>query len=399
MIRIVIRYRGPGASLAWLAENERGHVLDGPHGMVAAPPRALLARAREVVVLVPAAHALIAETKLATRARDQLARAIPYALEEQLAEPVEAMHFAHVPRGDAQLVAYVRKDTLREWLADLATRGIEPDLIAPESAALPIRRDHATVLIEPQSALARLAPGRAFLVERDALPAWLAHVDAPHDAKGRLVADVLDATTDGATPLLAIDVADTLEPPVLPLFARGAREPLPNLLSGEFATHHRGETTRKIWRLAAVLAGVGVLLAFGYAVTERVLLARRADALTAELEASYRRVFPEAKRVPNPRAQLEGELRRMRTGGQGAGALALLKRVAPVVTAGSQHRVEGIEYRNGTLELEIAAPGVASLDQLREGVATVPGLSVELVAATSNEDGATGRLRIREGAR
>ncbi|HET9484926.1 MAG TPA: type II secretion system protein GspL [Xanthomonadales bacterium] len=397
MTRVVIRYRGPGAALSWLAEDERGRIVDGPHAMASAPPRATLAGAREVVVLVPATDALVAETKLATRARDQLARAIPFALEDQLAEPVEAMHFAHVAAGDGQLVAYVRRDTLRAWLEDLASRGIEPDVVAPESLGLPLANGRATVLIESHAALVRLGDGRAFSVEREALPAWLARCEGPRDERGRIVADVLDLTTEGSAPLLALDVADTLEGPALPLLARGARAPLPNFLGGGFAARHRGESTRRLWRLAAVLTVAAVLLAFGHAVTERVLLARRAAALSAEIERTYRAAFPGVTRITaNPRGQMEGELRRMRVGAQGAGALALLQRVAPIVTSGTQHRIEGIEYRNGTLELEVQAPAVVALDALREGVATLPGLRVELAAATTGERGASGRLRIRE---
>src|SRR5687768_17997514 len=63
-----------------------------------------------------------------------------------------------------------------------------------------------------------------------------------------------------------------------------------------------------------------------------------------------------------------------RSGAQGSGALALLQKVAPIVTTGTQHRIEGIEFRNGVLELEVQAPAVVALDALREGVATVPGL-------------------------
>lgn len=399
MTRVVIRYRGPGAGLAWLAEDERGRVVDGPHTMVPSPPAATLSGASQVVVLVPAAQANVAETKLATRAREQLARAVPFALEEQLAEPVEALHFAHAASADGQVVAYVRRETLRTWLDDLAARGIEPDVVAPESLALPLVRGRVTVLIESTGAIVRLGPGRAFEVERDELEAWLRHCEGPRDERGRLVADVLDATTDGSTPLLALDIADTLEGPVLALLARGARATLPNLLGGEFALRHRGESTRRLWRIAAMLAAAALLLGIGYAVTERMLLAREARALSAEIEKSYRAAFPQATRLTaNPRGQMEGELRRMRTGAQGAGLLALLQRVAPILTAGTQHRIEGIDYRNGTLELEVRAPAVAALDAMREGVATIEGLRVELVAATSDERGATGRLRVREAA-
>ena len=398
MTRLVIRYRGPGAPLEWLVEDERGRVLQGPN-VAEAPAAAALAGAREIVVLVPSGEALLAEAKLAARAREQIARAIPYALEDQLAEPVEALHFAYVAAGDAQLVAYVRAATLRAWRDDLAARGIEPDVVAPVAAALPLAPGRAAILVEDDEALVRTAPGRAFVVPRSELAGWLALAGVERAADGTLVADLHDASADGALQDLAIDPSRATHGPALAQLARGARTPLPNLLSGAHATRHRGESARRAWRTAAMLAGAALLLAFGHAIAEYAVLSHQHRVLSTEIEKTYRAAFPATTRITaNPRGQMEGELRRLRSGAQGDGPLALLARVAPTVTAGTQHRIEGIEYRNGTLELEVQAPAVAAIDALRESAATVPGLHVELAAATSGEDGATGRLRIREGA-
>ena len=106
----------------------------------------------------------------------------------------------------------------------------------------------------------------------------------------------------------------------------------------------------------------------------------------------------QAQRVVDPVAQMRAELGRIAPGRGGEGALALLARIAPALVQSPQYRLEGIELRNGVLELAVAAPAVAALDRLRESVSTTPGVQVELAAATATPDGAEGRLRIREGA-
>jgi type II secretory pathway component PulL len=78
--------------------------------------------------------------------------------------------------------------------------------------------------------------------------------------------------------------------------------------------------------------------------------------------------------------------------------LALLDRVAPVLAANTQHTLEAIDWRNGVLELGVRAADVATLDALRESVATVPGLRVELASAQADAGAARGQLRVREGA-
>ena len=52
------------------------------------------AAARRVVVLVPGSEVLLAEIRVPGTNRQKVLRAIPYALEEQVAEDVEALHLS-----------------------------------------------------------------------------------------------------------------------------------------------------------------------------------------------------------------------------------------------------------------------------------------------------------------
>src|SRR2546427_175431 len=54
-----------------------------------------LAPAEEIVVWTPAAETLLLHAQLPTRSAAKIAQALPYALEEQLIEPPERLHFAY----------------------------------------------------------------------------------------------------------------------------------------------------------------------------------------------------------------------------------------------------------------------------------------------------------------
>src|SRR6516225_1561105 len=142
--RLLLRL-APDGSLAWLAQDASGRALSGANA--GAPPRETLARARQVAVLVPAETVLLTETPAVSRQRAQLAKAIPFALEERLASPVEDLHFALPTEigADALPVAIVARDTLRGWIAQLAEQGIQPDALVPETLALPLASDATTV--------------------------------------------------------------------------------------------------------------------------------------------------------------------------------------------------------------------------------------------------------------
>ena len=53
-----------------------------------------------------------------------------------------------------------------------------------------------------------------------------------------------------------------------------------------------------------------------------------------------------------------------------------------------------MEYRNGSLELGLRAPDVATLDAVRERLAAQAGLTVAVTAANPVEGGIDGHIRI-----
>lgn len=393
--RLLIRYRAPGQPLAWVADDERGRVgavLRGER-----PDAAALAAAGEVVVLVPVEDCLLLEAEVAARGAEQLARAIPFAVEDQLAEPVEALHFSALPhpRGHGQLVAAVRRERLRGWLDDLAARGVRPDGMLVDALLLAPVTDGARVLVEEERALVRAGAARAFAATPDELPDWLALADLPRDADGRTRLHVAGArlpALDAARFIVERDAADADPLTVLVAGLRGAVAP--DLLTGAFAPRHRGEPVRRLWR-ATVAAAIGaLLLGFGALLLDRVRLAHRVSALEGEIASVYAGIYPGAAVPANAVDRARADYRALGGAPAQGGALELLATVAPVLGASPQVFVKGVAYRGGVLELVLLAPGVAALDAVRESIATLPGLGAELAAASASERGTEGRLRV-----
>lgn len=393
--RLLIRYRAPGQPLAWVAEDERGRVgavLRGER-----PDAAALAAAGEVVVLVPVEDCLLLEAEVAARGAEQLARAIPFALEDQLAEPVEALHFSALPhpRGHGQLVAAVRRERLRGWLDDLAARGVRPDRMLVDALLLAAPADGAEVLVDDGRALVRAGAARGFAATLDELPDWLALADLPRDADGRTrlhVAGGRIPALDAARFTIARDDAGADPLAVLAAGLHGAIAP--DLLSGAFAPRHRGAPLRRSWRIAAVLAGLAVLLGFAALLLDRARLERRLATLEAETASVYAGIYPGAAVPANAVDRVRADYRALGGAPAGGGALDLLAQVAPVLGAVPQVFLKGIEYRGGALELVLLAPGVSALDAVRESIAALPGLGAELAAASASERGTEGRVRV-----
>jgi len=386
--RLLIRLH-PDGQLSWLAQDAGGRALSAANA--GAPPAATLARARNIVALVPSEQVVVLETDAVSTRRTQLAKAVPFALEDQLASPVEDLHFALPARFDASriTVAVVARSALREWLDALAQHGIHPDAMIADALALRARADGATLAIEGERALLRMNAAHAFAFDLPALTQWLG-VAAPQSLA---VHDFRDAPRLGL-PAAVGEYHERQRDALAFLAGQLAREPEPNLLQGEFAPAHRHVPVVRLWRRAAVAVAAAIALMLLYAGADWLRLSRESARLEGRQRDALRAALPEFAAVAgDPRQLMESALTRMRGGGEGAGLVALLNRIGPILAATTRVTLKGIEYRNETLELGLRAPDVPALDLVREQLATL-GLSVEVTAVNSAEGGIDGRLRI-----
>ena len=93
---------------------------------------------RTVIVLVPASATLSTSVDIPVRAGSRMLAALPYALEEQLADDVDTLHFAAGSRRASGRVpvVVVSHTQMQEWLARLKFAGIHPARIIPENFGL-----------------------------------------------------------------------------------------------------------------------------------------------------------------------------------------------------------------------------------------------------------------------
>ncbi len=384
--RLLVVYRGANAPLVWQRVDERGRPLTEPTRTDSVPE----AGAASIWAVVPGEAVLLLDSDLRARDRAQLERALPYAVEDQLAEPVEAVHVAAAPHpgGRAHLVLVVRRTTLEGWLTDLLRRGVRADALVPDTALLPVAST-TQVLFDGERALIRIGAAQAAVAPKPDLASWLRLAGADRAADVYAVDDpelgaharwhrITDATGWLLDRLAAIDGTQA-----------------PNLLTGPYAPQHRDASLRRSWKTAAGLAAGAVAIAFTGALAEYWLLRERVAGIEAEMAALYREVWPDSPLHPDPAGRMRSELG---PGNSERGdALALLATAAPVLGGSSSVSIRAIEYRSGELDVHLTAQSVAALDAVREGAAATPGLSAELASASTGEQGAEGRLKIRAG--
>ncbi|MBT8063156.1 MAG: type II secretion system protein GspL, partial [Gammaproteobacteria bacterium] len=102
-----------------------------------------------VVALVPGTECLLTRVRIPGNKRQKLLRAVPYALEDQLSDEVENLHFALGDRdGDGQWpVAVISRAYLESLLETLSGAGLDVQQVIPEVLAIPYNQGDYSVLV------------------------------------------------------------------------------------------------------------------------------------------------------------------------------------------------------------------------------------------------------------
>jgi general secretion pathway protein L len=395
-------------------------VLDDSGACVLAPATgplddaAPLAAARRTVVLVPSVRVLRTRADVPVKGAARVAQALPFALEDVLADDVEDLHFAAGARlaDDQVAVAVVRRDCMDNWLARLAAAGIRPQAVCAEADAVPDIAGNSTLLVEDHQALLR-DPGSDPVVGEPGsldglLELWLAQPRPAGDdgAAPPRHLQVYDATVDGLANGLwerfqdrvaSIEVRRLPDGALLRLAAGIVTSPGVNLLQGAYATRNTLGSHWQRWRLAATLVAALAATVVATAGADAWRLRRESAALEAAIREAAAFTFPGVDPATDLRALVSARLEGAAgaaSGTRGRRFLDTMQTIAVAVAKTGNARIEGLNYRAGVLELQVRAPNAESLDSIRKFVVEAGGLKADIQSSNAVGDEIQGSIRV-----
>jgi general secretion pathway protein L len=374
---------------------------------------AAVSRTGKVVALAPAAQILLAEPELPPGSGVKLARAVPFALEEQLTEDIDQLSFAIGRRrsGGGTPVAAVSRTVLQGWISDLNAAGLEPLALYPDISLMP-ENPGQTVLWLEKGRLAVRRPGALpFAVE-------LSPVSEALVVAG-VIADPLDTASEPKVPESAVlyvtredwaraqsefeqltEKFDSLKVQLLPdgplpWLARslGTTDAV-NLLQGEFTrTTDFGARWRQ-WRTAAALAA-GLLVVHVAAQALQIRQAKHdAAALDGQIASVFSAAMP-AEAMQDPRRQMQSRLDRIRKSGAGPEYfLRTLKVLSDAMAVTPKTDIDSLSYREESLDMKVNAPSLAALSQLSQFIGK-QGMTAEIQSSTPVASGVEAHIQLR----
>lgn len=128
-----------------------------------------------VIVVIPGQEVLLTQVTLPPVKARYLAQALPFALEDQLLDELEALHFAVGPYqpGTPVAIAVIKKKRLEQWLLLLKEQHIQPDFLIPAPFILPAQPGHWQLAVIADSLTVRTAGYHGFSCETQQLPTLL----------------------------------------------------------------------------------------------------------------------------------------------------------------------------------------------------------------------------------
>ena len=401
-----------GADPQWLVCNSEGQVIVNPVSGELAQSLQMSA-GRRVVVIVPAAEALVTDSDAPARSAAKLAQVVPFALEERVADEIENLHFAIGERSEAGArvpVVVVQRERIDAWLTQLRAAGLDPAAIYSAAQLVPsmpgqlialldgdsltLRVSDAPPLVMPalsitdgigmalaaqQSPVVGLEPAPLGLLLYSGHDEWQTHQEEVDALRDRFTGVKVQLLPSGPLSLLA------------PAAAAGEAV---NLLQGALAVASPLDRGWRAWRLAAALAGGLILLHIGARYFELSRLEKNESALDTSIEEAFRIAMPGQNNATNARRRVEQRLAEVRSGGGGTllpalSALATARNAVPAAT------IEGITFRDGSLQLRILAPDAASLDAIGQQLRS-SSWQADILGGTASGDSYRGSMQMRK---
>jgi general secretion pathway protein L len=332
------------------------------------------AAAPATTLLVPSEAVLLLGVDLPLPSRAKRLAALPFAVEDRIADPLDAVHLVLGPAVAERryLVAVVRHAQMAEWIALADAAGIGGAAFVPDSLILPAPVEGWSVEIAGTRALVRAADGTGF-----AVPA--AMLVAAWEAAGRPAVQAI------GDPLPEVIAGQGTAFPPAPLAERVAAAPI-DLRQGIYARRRTAwpSTTRKVATiLALAVAAHGVI-----AVADTLFLRRIADQRQAALQQLVSTTAPGVSTDGDDFSTRVADLLPQATGSNRF--VPLLSRVAGVMAPiGPAVVVRTITFEGNALTIDFDSPETGIADRLRAAfgaagvaaqVAPAPGGGLRIVA-------------------
>lgn len=374
----------------------------------------------QLLGLVPGEDVLFCVADIPARQSRYIAQALPYAVEEQIAQDIDTVHLAlGEPGPDGYRVAAIDRDRMGHWF-DLFSgwTGTRLTAIFPDAALLPATEGGWSICLEPELAMLVSDRGEWLNVQPDNLEMLAQTLAIPSAEEVAAEVPVTLFVTPQALERHASVVAslkapgrlavreEVLEIAPLELLAHADHHHLcrpVNLCQGMFSIRSGRSGILGPWKPLVAVASVWFVLQIALEVGLGLYYRQQTEQLEQQAMAIYHQAFPNDRRTHagNVRRVIEGQLRVAGDRGPQLDFINLMKYTGqqysqlPVPDSVVFNSVNYSRNR-GELVVDLRADSYERLSGLRNGLAG-QGLEAQIGSVVNESGGTRGRLTVSGG--
>jgi general secretion pathway protein L len=334
------------------------------------------AQQRLVHVFVPGSDVLLKRVSMPTKSQRSIRAAVPYMLEDELAQDVDDLFFAYADIASDEdenncFVAIVERAQMQLWLTWLANAKINAKTLQSEVLAMPYTQGQwSAIALNPSTSASQIVmrqgEWQGCTLDSEAWTFAAEHVFSnsanQQHADTEKEDDVVKLNAYSELPHLAasnsdIKIVKQQEELPLALFAQNSQRTPFNLLQDEFKIKKQHSIGLTKWLWVAGLAVCALLLNVGYKSAQLWQISAQQEQVEAQIIARYKGAFPATKRVRlgTIKSQLNKKILQLGGASDSPGLLAMLLKVQPAFAKVPTLKPESIKFDGKRQELRLQA--------------------------------------------
>lgn len=363
------------------------------------------------IVLLNSQCLHINELQLPTQNMQKTLKAVPFAIEEYIADDIENFHFVAAKSKSANKsanttsVVGIDKTTLQSIIDRFQQANIYIEKIIPDALCLAANETQWALLNFNDQSYLQTSSLNGITVPHDVLSFILEsklNDDASKKPEKILFftesenTTAFDTVNFDETDIERINITYNAHP--LVIFCGNYKQALAlNLLQHDFKPKSKSAGYWKHWRLAITLAASWLLLHLGITAFQYNQLKEENIVTKTKLEKIYKSAFPKSRKINNPRRQMEQKLKALKnaSGNATTGLLYMLEETFGGLTQETRDiTFKAFTFRNNRLDIGLESKNLQAIETLNKKLNTSKTIKSEISSSSSEKNIVKGNLRI-----
>ena len=373
--------------IEWIAINSSTlNIEEQSKGLISKIPQEY--KKYKTTIIVPGTDVSITSVDLPIKSRKKLRTAIPYALEDQLADDLKLLHFSSGKRlSNGHLpIAVVNRSLIQNWIDQLHKNKIYPIAMYAENQCLTKKTETISLLIE--NSKIHINDGYSIELIFDNLDPEIAissiinHLDNENKkeklnykaekiqifSSKKMCEQYSDAIANIKNKYKNVKVK-TLDNHILQFQAKNLLSSSGiNLLQGKFKVTKEYRHLLKLWRNSILLSVLLAIVVMIFFTLENNQLSNQVEQLKTIFLREYQVIAPNAKNIKDPRSIIRS-LQLGNVSNKESGLfLNLLTKFSSSLKQTNNIQIQGISYRNEILDIRLLTPNIMMLDVVIQNI-------------------------------